>query len=304
MDSDHIASVLGQIGINIQKTVETDYIIYCPFHSNYRTPAGEVSKTTGMFYCFSCFETCSLEELVVQATDKSIYEAMRLVRSDRTNVDVLASINATLAQKSVGLEEFDHALIHKLHNDCVTTERSMQYWYGRGLSVDTIDKFNLGYSANQDMSIIPVHSPRGMLMGFVGRSISGPKRFKNSTGMKKSRTLFNLHRVKASREITIVESAIDAMLLDQVGIPAVATLGASLSKEQTKLLTNTFNSVNLVPDADEAGRAMALKLSKIFGPGLTVMGLPANAKDVGELTEDELEILGKKITDPLKGLTI
>ena len=39
-------------------------------------------------------------------------------------------------------------------------------------------KFSLGYSEKQDMVTVPVHSPDGMPVGFVGRSIEG-KEFKN-----------------------------------------------------------------------------------------------------------------------------
>ena len=72
-------------GITIVSEVETDFIIFCPFHSNTRSPAGEVHKTNGMFYCFSCQETKELTEVIMVSTNRSYFEAARLIDSKSDN---------------------------------------------------------------------------------------------------------------------------------------------------------------------------------------------------------------------------
>ncbi len=70
--------------------------------------------------------------------------------------------------------------------------------------------FELGYSENMGMVTVPVHSPDGMAIGIVGRSIEG-KAFKNSTNLPKSKTLFNIHRAKKiGDQVIVVESSFDA----------------------------------------------------------------------------------------------
>jgi DNA primase len=139
------------------------------------------------------------------------------------------------------------------------------------------------------MVTIPVHSPDGICLGFVGRSIEG-KRFKNSTDLPKSKTLFNLSRNKRVDKVFVVESSFDAIRLEQVGAHAVATLGATISKEQRKLLKQYFNQVIALGDNDEAGTNMSNKLLTDLGSGKCVVAkLPNDVKDVSELSDKELK---------------
>jgi DNA primase len=137
------------------------------------------------------------------------------------------------------------------------------------------------------MVTIPVHSPDGMTIGFVGRSVEG-KEFKNTPGLPKSKILFNLHRVKTSSIIYVVESSFDAIRLDQVGFPAVATLGANVSVSQIKLLEKYFNNVVLVADNDEAGSIMKDKLIEKLGSLVSVINIDKKYKDIGDMDDDAI----------------
>jgi len=140
------------------------------------------------------------------------------------------------------------------------------------------------------MVTVPVHSPDGIAIGFVGRSIEG-KDFKNTPGLPKSKTLFNLHRVKKSDRVYVVESSFDAIRLDQVGFPAVATLGANVSVSQIRLLEKYFNNVVLIADNDEAGAIMKDKLIEKLGSLVTVISLDKKYKDIGDMDDDEIKKL-------------
>ena len=67
---DQVKRVLDGSGINIESEMDNDFMIFCPYHNNFRTPAGEVSKTKGTFFCFSCQETKDLVELAKSAQEK------------------------------------------------------------------------------------------------------------------------------------------------------------------------------------------------------------------------------------------
>ena len=135
-----------------------------------------------------------------------------------------------------------------------------------------------------------MQSPDGMTIGFVARTIEG-KDFKNTPGLPKSKILFNLHKVKASKTIYVVESSFDAIRLDQVGFPAVATLGANVSSSQTELLKRYFNNIVLVADNDEAGTIMADKLSEKLGNLVTIIKPDKKYKDIGDMTDEEIKLL-------------
>lgn len=285
---DQVKRVLVAAGIDIQYELDNDLMIFCPFHNNYRSPAGEVSKETGIFWCFSCQEAKSLEELVMQISGRTYFEAIRLIDSKSDTRNLVEKLNSTL-NKPVAFFQFDEELIEKLHSNVFTNTRAIEYFQNRGITKDSVSRYRLGYSETQDMVIIPVHSPDGICLGFVGRSIEG-KRFKNSTDLPKSKTLFNLWRNKRIDKIFVVESSFDAIKIEQAGGHAVATLGATVSKEQRKLLKQYFNQVIALGDNDEAGTNMSNKLITDLGPSRCVVAkLPENVKDVSELSDDELK---------------
>ena len=78
---DQIRRVLNGAGIDIENEFGLDFIIYCPFHSNTRTPAGEVSKEHGTFFCFGCQTTKGLIELIMHMTGRTYFEAVRYIKS-------------------------------------------------------------------------------------------------------------------------------------------------------------------------------------------------------------------------------
>lgn len=285
---DQVKRTLIAAGIDIQYELDNDLMIFCPFHNNYRSPAGEVSKDTGMFWCFSCQESKDLTEVIMQISKRSYFEAMRLIDSKSDKRNLTDQLSSAL-EKNVTFVQYDLEMIEKLHNDVFKNQKAVEYFKSRGITKDSVDRYKLGYSTAQDMVTIPVHSPDGICLGFVGRSIEG-KRFKNSTDLPKSKTLFNLSRNKRVDKVFVVESSFDAIRLEQVGAHAVATLGATISKEQRKLLKQYFNQVIALGDNDEAGTIMSNKLLTDLGSGKCIVAkLPSNVKDVSELSDKELK---------------
>ena len=295
---EQVRRVINGSGINIESEVDSDYLIFCPYHNNYRTPAGEVSKDRGTFFCFSCHESRSLIELVMHLTQKSYFETVRFIGAASTEVDIVSTMDKLLTEVPE-FKPFDELMIKRLHAQALASPRAMRYYEGRRLSEESVKKFQLGFSENQDMVTTPVSSPDGsMYLGFVGRSIEG-KEFKNTTGNWRSRTLFNLHRAKKHSTVYLVESNFDAIRLEQNGVPAVATLGAYVSRIQTDLLTKHFNSIILVKDNDDGGNKMVEKMTDRLGNRLTVIGVPQRFKDVGDMTDSDIQELTKRVNDPL-----
>lgn len=286
---DQVQRVLAGSGITIESEVTSDYLIFCPFHGNHRTPAGEVDKETGIFYCFSCRKACDLIELVMHTSGRTYFEAARFIKSKESSSDISDQIDRQLRQEPEWVE-FDEFTIKRLNNAALESPRAIRYYQGRLITKASVIKFQLGYSDKRDMVTIPVHSPDGMCVGFVGRSVEG-KEFKNSPKLPKSKTLFNLNRVKTSRSVYVVESSFDAIRLDQCGMPAVATLGASVNSTQTDLLQKYFNDIIVIADNDEAGSGMKDKLIEKLGTRVTVIKLDSKYKDIGDMDDDSIKAL-------------
>ncbi len=286
---DQVRRVLNGCGIDIESEMDNDFMIFCPYHNNFRTPAGEVSKTRGTFFCFSCQETKDLVELVMFVSNRTYFEAIRFITSKGKDTDIEQFVNKAL----VSIPEyiaFDELIIKRLNNQAIESPRAMSYYNGRRISKESVIKFGLGYSEKQDMVTIPVHSPDGLAVGFVGRSIEG-KEFKNTPKLPKAKVLFNLHRVKTSSKVYVVESSFDAIRLDQVGLSAVATLGANVSNTQIDLLQKYFNDIVVIADNDEAGGNMKDRIIEKLRSRVSVIQLNKEYKDIGDMDDTAIKNL-------------
>jgi DNA primase len=215
--AEQIKRILAGTGVNVESEVDSDYIIFCPFHGNHRTPAGEIDKSSGIFYCFSCHKVSDLIEFVMHTSGRTYFESARFIKSKETESSIEQEINKKLVVKP-DYVQFDQVIIKRLSSQALESPRAMRYYEGRRITEASVKKFSLGFSEKQDMVTIPIASPDGIEVGFVGRSIEG-KDFKNTPGLPKSKVLFNLHRVKNSNRVYVVESSFDAIRLDQCGFP-------------------------------------------------------------------------------------
>lgn len=293
-----VRRVLVGSGTDIESEVDSDFIVFCPYHDNYRTPAAEVSKQHGTFYCFGCHTSVSLIELVMFTTKKNYFETLRFINSEEKEINIVEVLETSLIKKPE-YEKFNEELIQRLHVQALDKSRASDYYISRGITKDSVIKFRLGYSENQDMVTIPIKNPEGTFyVGFVARSIEG-KEFKNTPGLPKSKILFNLDRVKKFESVFLVESSFDVIRLDQCNIPAVATLGSTISNNQCELLKRYFNNVILIADNDQAGQSMQEKLLNKLGNRATIISIPPRFKDVGDMTDEDINILATKMKDPL-----
>ncbi len=286
---EQIKRVLSGTGINVESEVDSDYIIFCPFHNNNRTPAGEIDKNNGTFFCFACHHIADLVEFVMHTSGRTYFESIRFIKSKETEQDLERDINQKLVAKPE-FTPFDELILKRLYNNLLSSDRAKDYFNYRKITSSSWSKFSLGYSEKQDMVTVPVHSPDGMSVGFVGRSIEG-KEFKNTPGLPKAKTLFNLNRVKTADRVYVVESSFDAIRLDQVGFPAVATLGSNVSNIQIELLQKYFNNIIVIADNDEAGGNMKDKIIEKLGSRVSVIQLNKQYKDIGDMLDEDIKQL-------------
>lgn len=296
----HIKSIIKEIGLEIVGETSNDFLCYCPFHSNRHTSSFSVSREKGAFICFnpSCGEAGTLTELVRRITHKNEYEVLRFILSKETealeNFDELLS---EAMEDKPTFEEFSQETLSKLHNGLLGNSNATDYFKSRGIDLDSAKHFELGYSENMNMVTVPVHSPEGIAIGIVGRSIEG-KAFKNSTNLPKSKTLFNIHRAKKIGDhVIVVESSFDAIRIHQAGFPnVVATLGGFLSTDQHRLLNRYFNRITIMTDNDLAGRELGYSIAnKLRNKDILWSSYsygkiyPHDAKDAGDMTDEEIK---------------
>jgi DNA primase len=233
-------------------------------------------------------------------SNRTYFEAVRYIKSKEQDTNIEESINKKLIYRPEFVQ-YDELLIKRLNNQALESPRAVRYFEGRKITKESIDKFSLGYSEKQDSVTIPIHSPDGMCIGFVARTVEG-KEFKNTPGLPKGKILFNLHRIKTSKIVYLVESSFDAIRLDQVGFPAVATLGANVSAAQIRLLEKYFNSIVLIADNDDAGVIMRDKLIEQLGPIVTSVYIDKKYKDIGDMEDEAIKKLEFQFDNSIIGM--
>ncbi len=119
--------------------------------------------------------------------------------------------------------------------------------------------------------MFPIIDVRGNVIGFGGRILDDTKpKYLNSPETEvfnKSQNLFALNIAKNSREkrLILVEGFLDVISLHQAGVDnAVATLGTSLTQEQTRLIKRYAEEVVICYDTDEAGVKATLRAIELF----------------------------------------
>jgi DNA primase len=229
---------------------------------------------------------------------KNDFEAIRFVATKES--EILDNFDQALKDMMVDkpeFEEFSQETLDKLYNDLGQSQSAKDYFMSRGINEDSMHHFKLGYSQNMGMVIVPVHSPDGIPVGLVGRSIEG-KSFKNSTNLPKSKTMFNIHRAKrVGDHVIIVESSFDAIRVHQAGFPnVVATLGGHVSTENIRLINRYFNKVTIMTDSDQAGRELGFNIAnKLRNKNILWASYsygkiyPHDAKDAGDMTDEEIK---------------
>lgn len=295
----HIKSIIKSLGLEIAGETSNDFLCYCPFHSNRHTPSFSISREKGAYICFnpSCGESGTLSDLVKKILEKNDYEAIRYIASkEAESLDNFDEVMADMFQEKPDFDEFSQDTLDNLYNELGANQEAKDYFNSRNITEESMHYFKLGYSSQQGMVIVPVHSPDGIPVGLVGRSIKD-KRFKNSTNLPRSKTMFNIHRAKKiGEQVIIVESSFDAIRVHQAGFPnVVATLGGHISKDNLNLLNKYFNKVVIMTDADEAGRELGKSISnKLRNKDILWASYsygkiyPHDAKDAGDMTDEEI----------------
>ena len=293
----HMRAIVKQLGLNIVSETSHDFLCLCPFHGNRHTPSFSVSHQKGLYLCFnpSCGVSGTIIELVKNMSKRNEFEALRFIMSaQKESVANFEDELSEVLEEKPDFDEFSQETLDKLHLQI--NERSRSYFNNRGINDESINHFRLGYSGNQDMVIVPVHSPDGIPVGLVGRSIEG-KSFKNSTRLPRSKTMFNIHRARReSSTAIVVESSFDAIRVHQSGYPnVIATLGGSMSRINLENINRNFTRVIIMTDADQAGRELGITLANslknkeiLWAAYSNDTIYPHDAKDVGDMTEEEI----------------
>jgi DNA primase len=255
-DQARFETVLANYGLETRGH-GAERMIWCPFHDD-RTPSCAINLEKKVFHCFACSEKGTILDFVATMERGSIAEAARLLA---TWCDVSGPSPRPAATKRARPERLSG-------NQPLGFELPLNprhpYLTERGMSQDTVARFELGYCDHGSMKgrvCIPIHDQRGRLVAYAGRwpgSSPPPNeaRYRLPRGFRKRLVLFNVHRVANASHLVVVEGFWSVFRLDVLGIPAVALMGCTMSEEQEDIIRRSAaERFTLLLDGDQAGRS-------------------------------------------------
>lgn len=250
------------------------HFILCPLHQE-REPSCLIDHGRNRFHCFGCGEHGSILDFVARLENCTVARAAEIVsercgiapRDEETPGKEADAVRGVRKETTSTAPAIPHnpPLQWRLQLD-----PSHPYLAVRGVRPDIIEQFGLGFCDRGMMRGrigIPIHDEAGQLIAYAGRWAEkdvpeGRPRYLLPRGFHKQLVLFNLHRVKGARALTIVESYWSVFRLAALGVPAVALMGRDLSAAQRELLTAAgVRYVHVMLDGDQPGRSAAAQMA-------------------------------------------
>lgn len=131
-----------------------NYVGLCPFH-NEKTPSFSVSSDKQVYHCFGCGAGGNVFSFLMEIEGLTFQEAAIKLAS-KTNIDLGTNISTINKPKNISddvKQMIDaHNLLSKFyHHLLVNTkegQHALEYLYGRGFTLESIEKFQIGYALN------------------------------------------------------------------------------------------------------------------------------------------------------------
>lgn len=176
------------------------------------------------------------------------------------------------------------------------------FYQKRGFSPEILREFEVGdcfqHGTMYNRAVFPVYSMNGIYMGSVGRSLNeGYIKWKNSPGLEKAKTFYGIwktwERVKEKGSIVLVEGQGDFLKLYQNGVDNCAGMFSNyLCDDQIKILYKLgVHTIILLRDNDQPGYEGYIRIRQKVKDCFHLICPKYNAKDVGELPDNELMAL-------------
>ena len=288
------------------KKAGSSFKALCPFHDE-KSPSFVISPQKQMFHCFGCgmggdaikfvmeFEKLNYPEAIERLADQNNYtlnytdnknpqkqRSQLMEKLSQWYSSLLTSMPAAqayLQERGVSMASIEKFGIGYAPESFKTIQfiKSNQFNMAEAIELGVAGSDGgREYARFMERIIFPIHAANGASVGFGGRTITGHQaKYINSPQtplFNKSRLLYAYDLARKDiynhKQIIITEGYLDVVMLHQAGFNhAVATLGTALTQEHLPLLRKGEPRIVMAYDGDNAGKAAALKASRLLSAG-------------------------------------
>lgn len=265
-----VASTISSLGIDVIESRGGELIALCPGHKMLigkedHSPSWSINERSGVHYCFSCGFRGNLYTLVRDLDSKKTADNMLREYEEMGRV-VTAKPGDRLRITDKPRGAFGGRKTKELSESALTVFDLPPDWAleRRRIHAVTAKTFGIRWDSDAGTWILPLRYPEDdRLMGYQVKAERG-RFFRNRpVSMPKSETLFGLDAMKDQSSVVVVESPLDAVLLEDMGYPAVAICGSKVSETQINLLGKHFDVAYFWLDNDAAGEKETQRLRKM-----------------------------------------
>jgi DNA primase len=278
-----LGDFLLSIGVDVRRAGQ-EISARCPVHlartgKEDNSPSWSMNAETGLWICYSCGARGTLPQLIMELTGKEDFAVTEMIMNN--------NVQRLQMPEWERRPEVDHQMY--LHYPEVPKNRLAS----RNITAEAARKHGLRWNDKNNSWIIPMVSSEGDLLGWQEKGLNST--YNHPTGVRKGDTLFGIEQFKSTTAI-LVESPLDVVRFASSfsGIQCLGTFGAQITKNQLQLAYSVADKVIVAMDNDEAGIASAKKIFKdmplLKGGVYWLHYGHTKAKDLGDMTDDEIEI--------------
>lgn len=290
--------------VTLQKTGK-NYRGLCPFHQE-KTPSFFVSPEKNICKCYGCGEggapinfyrkikNIPFDQAAEELAKRAGIEIQKAIREK----DPYESFYKLMTEAK---EFYKYNLKHSEKG-----HEALKYLYNREFSDEIVEHFEIGYAPSHsnvlyqllndkgylvsdmiklglvkqrddgsyydlfsDRLIFPITNPKGLVVGFSGRTLNKKETIKyinspETVIFKKGHLLYHfneaLPEIRKNKQIVLYEGFFDVISSYKAGIKhGVATMGTALTIEQAKLMKQFTDSIVVAFDGDKAGLSATMK---------------------------------------------
>ncbi len=278
----------------IYKNAESgEWRIRCPFHADVEGDCS-VNVRKDAYFCFRCGGgplSAIFECLLLRAANDFVPSWLS---------ELLRTGHRSPSPGPAPSGPPSAAVLAAWHNHLLRNADRLAYLTGpsRLLTVETVKRFELGWSKEHRFYSIPIYDRSGDLVSFNRYRPNGKPKMLNRRGSRATLYPWSvLSTVEKGDLLVVCEGHWDALLLNQLGVPAITGGGANVWKPEWSVVLRMLGArVVVIYDCDESGR---------LGRRKPLSGLPGSrAIDLHPKRDDGYDVtgyLGSHTVDQLLG---
>lgn len=299
--------VISETGIKTQHKISynsENIMCHCPYHKD-SNPSMGINLNKGVYHCFSCGRSGSVESLYRDITGRKLFESSNHKQSlnpfnkfpiRKVSYDYLDAPKKKTVYMNYDPQSLKPALASNL---------CMDYLVKRGIDLNLAEQFNMMYAENsrinstlfKDRLCIPIYE-NGVISSIEGRRLSDDESSPKVLYPKNTAVdfLFDIDNLNRDDTVYACEGLMDLFVLKSSDFFKNSTciFGANVTKRQLEQIKG-FKKFVYIPDNDKAGLLTIQKLKDSGLNNLYVLKLPEMfagqpIKDIGDLPKVGLDV--------------